>query len=148
LTAATSSPHEKLVPPETLLDTDILSLFLRAEPQVVARAKEYTEAHGRLMFSLITRYEILRGLNAKGATAQIAAFEAFCVGCTILPLTDAVVLRAAATYADLYQRGQLIGDADILIAATALENGLTLSTNNTAHFGRITSLVLTNWLTP
>jgi hypothetical protein len=44
----------------------------------------------------------------------------------VLPLTDAVVMRASDIYADLYRRGQLIGDADILIAATALDAGRTL----------------------
>ena len=41
-----------------------------------------------------------------------------------LPITDRVIERAAELYADLYKRGQLIGDADILIAATALASGL------------------------
>jgi len=40
-----------------------------------------------------------------------------------LPLTDAIVIRAATIYADLHQRGTLIGDADILIAATGSNTG-------------------------
>ena len=34
---------------------------------------------------------------------------------------------------------------DLLLAATAWVNGLTLVTNNTAHFGRVGSLTLDNW---
>ena len=34
----------------------------------------------------------------------------------------------------------LIADADILIAATALENSLVVATNNLADFGRIAGL--------
>ena len=49
------------------------------------------------------------------------------------------------TYADLHRRGKLIGDADILIAATAIENNLTLVSNNQTHFSRITGLELNNW---
>ncbi len=45
--------------------------------------------------------------------------------------------RASQIYADLYQQGKIIGDADILIAATAIESDLLLVTNNTAHFSRI-----------
>jgi tRNA(fMet)-specific endonuclease VapC len=39
-------------------------------------------------------------------------------------------------------------DADILIAATALEHGLLLATGNTAHLGRIPGLQVTNWRQP
>jgi tRNA(fMet)-specific endonuclease VapC len=53
----------------------------------------------------------------------------------------------AAIYGQLHQRGQLIGDADLLIAATALENDMALATNNVNHFQRIPVLTLINWLT-
>lgn len=95
---------------------------------------------------MITRYEILRGLHAKNATAQLAAFDRLCSVSTILPLTDATVIRAATIYADLYQRGALIGDADILIAATGLEHRLLMVTNNESHYQRIAGFRLENWL--
>ena len=42
--------------------------------------------------------------------------------------------------------GELIGDADILIAASALSNGCGIVTNNEAHFRRIADLQVENWL--
>jgi predicted nucleic acid-binding protein len=36
-------------------------------------------------------------------------------------------------------------DADIFIAATALENGLRLATHNHSHFSRISGLIIGNW---
>jgi tRNA(fMet)-specific endonuclease VapC len=39
-------------------------------------------------------------------------------------------------------------DADILVAATALEHGLPVATANTAHFSRIEGLSLQNWIGP
>jgi tRNA(fMet)-specific endonuclease VapC len=63
----------------------------------------------------------------------------------IVPITEAIISRASDIYADLYKCGQLIGDADILIAATALEHGLVLSTNNEHHFSRISGLTIDNW---
>ena len=53
--------------------------------------------------------------------------------------------RAALIYADLYRRGELIGDADILIAATALVENLVLGTNNERHFRRVAGLAVENW---
>jgi len=128
-----------------LIDTDILSLMLRNHSIVMIQAKTYLQVYQRFTFSLITRYEILRGLKSKQATAQLVAFERLCTVSLILPLTDEVIMQAANIYADLHQRGVLIGDADILIAATAMVNNLTLVTNNTKHFKRIHQLRLSNW---
>jgi tRNA(fMet)-specific endonuclease VapC len=131
-----------------ILDTVTLSAIMRQNSLALAHARTYLAAHHRFTLSLITRYEILRGLKAKRATRQQNAFEQFCLSNTILPLTDAIIVRAAEIYADLHQRGMLIGDADILIAVTALEHGLELVTNNTNHYGRIAGLPLSNWLIP
>jgi len=130
----------------TLLDTNILSAIMRREPQVTARARAYLLEHRRFTFSVITRYEVMRGLLAKGAVRQQQAFEQLCAVSTVLPLTDEAAHQAAAIYADLHNRGALIGDADILIAATAIVNGLAVATNNEAHFARITFVTIENWL--
>lgn len=129
-----------------LVDTDILSEILKQRDDNVLRAaRVYLDRWQRFTFSVLTRYEILRGLRAKGAVRQELAFDALCRLSQVLPLTDPIVVRAAAIYADLQLRGKLIGDADILIAATALEYGLTLATGNTAHFERIPGLQVISW---
>jgi tRNA(fMet)-specific endonuclease VapC len=132
--------------PESLVDTDILSAIMKGNPLAVARGGEYLADHGSLALSIITRYEILRGLKAKGATAQVKAFDQLCANCRILPLTEDVVVRAAEVYASLKQRGEPIGDADILIGASALVHGLGIVTNNEDHFRRIPGLQVSNWL--
>ena len=132
--------------PAALLDTDILSAVMRQSPIALTRARAYLAVHHRLTFSIITRYEVLRGLYAKNAMAQLAAFDRLCSVSTILPLSDAIVIRAATIYGDLHQRGVLIGDADILIAATGLEHGLIVVTNNESHYQRIAGIQLDNWL--
>lgn len=129
-----------------LLDTDTLSAILRRNPVVTDRAQNYLRTHQRFTFSIITRYEILRGLKAKRATRQQAAFDRFCAANTILPLSEAIIVQATETYADLYRRGALIGDADILIAATAIVEKRDLATNNERHFERIKGLNIDNWL--
>lgn len=129
-----------------LLDTDILSALMRGIPAAVARAGPYLAEQERFRFSVITRYEILRGLKAKGASAQIDAFARFCAASDILPLTDEIADVAADVYAHLYASGQPIGDADILIAATALVHHLAVVTNNEGHFRRIPGIDVENWL--
>ena len=88
-------------PAQALLDTDILSAIMRREHAVVTEARNYLSIYPQLAISIITRYEILRGLNAKRATAQMANFEVLCASMQILPLTDAIIVRAADIYADL-----------------------------------------------
>lgn len=107
--------------------------------------RTYLAEHERLAFSIITRYELLRGLKAKRARAQEGAFTLLCQASLILPLTDQVVERAATLYGELHRQGALLPDADLLIAATALEAQRTLVTNNLAHFQRIPHLLIDNW---
>lgn len=135
-----------MIPPQALLDTDILSALMRKHPVATLRAQVYLAVHHRFTFSIITRYEVLRGLKAKGAIVQLTAFDRLCAASHIVPLTDEIVVREAEIYADLYQRGALISDADILIAASALVNRLTVVTNNEDHFSRIAGLRVENWL--
>lgn len=80
------------------------------------------------------------------ALLELQAFDRLCAGSRIVPLTDEAVVKASEIYAELRRRGQPIGDADILIAASALVNGLQLVTNNEDHFTRIPGLIVENWL--
>ena len=132
--------------PPGLLDTDMLSEVMRArDPRVRESAQRYLTEHGCFTFSIITRYEILRGLKARDATRQVALFEHQCARSTVLPLTDPIIAQATDIYADLYKRGELISDADILIAATAAAHGLSRITGNVAHFQRISGLQILSW---
>jgi len=130
--------------PRALLDTDTLSAVMRGLPPVLAKAREYLAEHGAFSFSIITRYEILRGLKAKNAVVQLQAFDQFCAGSRVVPLTDDAVVRASEIYAELRRRGELIGDADILIGGSALVHDLAVVTNNEVHFCRISGLVVEN----
>jgi len=120
-----------------LLDTDILSAVMRKNPMATKSARSYL---------IITRYEILRGLYVKASKKQLSSFDKMCANSRILPITEEIIEQAANLYADLYRKGDLISDADILIAATAIKHGLAVVTNNQKHFCRIQNLSLANWL--
>ena len=131
---------------KAVLDTDTLSAIMRRNSEAMSNARAYLSSHLQLSISIVTRYEILRGLNAKNAASQAALFHALCQSMEVFPLTDEVIVRAADIYGTLHRTGQLVGDADILIAATCLENGCEIVTNNTSHFSRVPGLVVRNWL--
>ena len=85
-------------PVQALLDTDILSAIMRKHPAAIQKARTYLEAHRQFTFSLITRYEILRGLFAKGADKQVATFDRLCSASLVLPLTGPIIVQAATRY--------------------------------------------------
>ncbi len=132
--------------PRLVIDTDVLSAIMRSHPLATTKAQAYLSIRRQFTFSIITRYEILRGLKAKNASRQAAVFDHLCVRSDILPITEFVVVEASEIYADLHKRGELIGDADILIAATAMANGLGVVTNNKSHFERVRGLAVETWL--
>jgi tRNA(fMet)-specific endonuclease VapC len=132
-----------------LWDSDVMSEFLKGrDPVVVQKAAAYLQHYNQATLSEITRYEILRGLKAKNATAQVTAFDSWCQQFQVLPLTDDIIILAADLWAGLKQTGQPIGDNDPLIAATAIHHGLPLATKNVAHFSRIPGLAIEDWTQP
>jgi predicted nucleic acid-binding protein len=128
-----------------LVDTDILSEFLRGIPRVVENAENYLQEYDAINFSIITYYEILNGLLYKDARKQLQKFTDFADLNKVLPLTISATRQSAEIYASLKKTGQPIGHTDCLIAGIALTNGLQLVTNNTDHFKRVQGLELVNW---
>jgi predicted nucleic acid-binding protein len=131
---------------QALIDTDILSEVLKAkDARVLDHAQQYLADHGRIAFSAITLYEIVRGFRATSAVRQLANFIALTENSDVLPISAAVLDRAASLWAEAYQNGHPRDDADLIIAATALEARRVLVTGNTSHFDWIAQLRLEDW---
>ena len=129
-----------------LLDTDTLSELLKQRnPQVVANAAAYLQQHGQFAISVFTRFEIVRGYKEKGATTLLTNFRVFCQHSLVIPVSDVIFDRAEDLWVSARQGGHAHNDADLIIAATAMESGRTLVTGNTAHFSWIPGLVLEDW---
>jgi tRNA(fMet)-specific endonuclease VapC len=132
-----------------LLDTDILSEVLKQRsPNVRKHARQYLRSHGQFALSAVTRFEIIRGYKERSATTPLARFLTFCGHSLILPVTDAVFDRAADLWVAARQGGHPFGDADLLIAATAIEHGRRLVTGNMSHFAWIPGLPIDDWRQP
>ena len=77
-----------------LLDTDTLSELIKGRnSRVQQKARDYLKTYGQFQFSVITRYEILRGLKAKEALRQIAIFEVQCQKSHVYPLSRHLDIR-------------------------------------------------------
>ena len=128
-----------------MLDTDILSEFLRGNPKVIAKVDEHLMEYGFISLSIITYYEILNGLLYKDARKQLLKFEELVELNKVIPLTLPMAKTAAIIQADLRKKGLEIGHTDTLIAGIAMTSELQLITNNTDHFKRIKGLEIANW---
>ena len=53
-----------------LIDTDILSYYLKGDPNVARNVKKYLDHYDIIEISIITYYEITSGLLAKNAFKQ------------------------------------------------------------------------------
>jgi predicted nucleic acid-binding protein len=129
-----------------LLDTDALNEVLKQKNAIVVRqAATYLKQHGQFAISAMTRYEVLRGLKEKQATAQLKRFELFCQNTLVLPISDLVLDRATELWVAARQTGNPCRDADLIIAATALDAQRVLVTGNTKDFSWISNLTLIDW---
>lgn len=128
-----------------LIDTDILSYYFKGEHNVVRNFEKYLETFEIIELSIITYYEILSGLQAKNAFRQLEIFEEFAKDNIVIPLTENSCKISAELYSTLKQKGEIIDDIDLLIAGIAVENEMTIVTNNEKHFQRIPGLEIENW---
>jgi tRNA(fMet)-specific endonuclease VapC len=134
--------------PRYMLDTDTCSYIMkRSHPTVLKRVQ--TVPVSDVCMSVITKAELLYGVEVSPRRAQdAAALAAFLPYVEALDFVDDAALHYAEIRADLKRRGAQIGANDLFIAAHARALGLTLVTNNTAEFERVSKLKLDNWTRP
>jgi len=129
-----------------LLDTDICIFALRDRaPQVIQRLDEL--GPGDVGVTTITTAELMFGaLHSRRPKANAGRVVTMLASLEQLAFDDYAALQFARIKAELSVRGQLIGDLDMLIAATACAAGATLVTNNVSEFERVEGLAVENWM--
>lgn len=129
-----------------LLDANIITALIKRELKIIDKIERLPTNDMPIFISVITYYEIERGLIAVNATRKLEIFNNFLDKYQILFLDDLnIAKKASQIYANLKRRGCLIQDADILIAATAIIHNLILVSND-SDLLRVEELILENWL--
>lgn len=131
-----------------LFDTDAVSELLRRRParafvswlSSIPREDQYTSA--------VVVGELFKGaFRSEEAERHLRNIEERVLpAVTVLPYDIDVAREFGRLRASLEERGELLPDADIQIAATSIHHGLTLVSGNLRHFERFEALKLSSAL--
>lgn len=124
-----------------LVDTDRVVDYLKGRPKAVELFTNLLDKG--LSISIITYGEIYEGIYfGQDPKSTQRGFLQFLRGVNVLPLNRTVMKEFARIRGKLRQEKKLIGDPDIMIAATAIVNNLTLISGNKKDFQRLERIKL------
>lgn len=134
-----------------LLDTNVLSEFMRAQPNPAVVAWLDAQPPEAVWVSAVTRAEIELGLALMPPSerqrclrsAALAMFEEDFAG-RCLPFDAAAASHYARLVAERTRQGRPISVEDAQIAAIAVAHGLALATRNTRDFEGVDALTVIN----
>lgn len=129
-----------------LFDSDIIIDLRTGVPEVLTLVDPILP--DGLIVSVITVMEVYQGLLRRPDAGEAGGeLERFLVDVAIVPVTRGIAERCAEIRSGLQRRGRSVRPRalDLLVAATAVETGLTLVTRNVAEFRDVPRLRL---LTP
>lgn len=126
-----------------MLDTNMVSYFIKAHPTVVARVVGTPMPN--LCISAITEAELLFGLAKLPQAKRLHdAVSEFLLRVDSLPWDSSVTHQYANVRAEMKKQGKVLAPLDLLIATHALSTGAILVTNDQA-FAQVPTLQLEDW---
>lgn len=128
-----------------MIDTNICIYVMKNKPEKVSkRMKEHNP--DELCISTITLAELKHGVNkSTNKEKNEIILEDFLEVIEILPFDVKAAVEYGKICAYLQSQGTPIGPFDMLIAAHALSESLTIVTNNVREFERVPGLIIENW---
>ncbi len=128
-----------------LLDTNILSDLVR-NPQGKVAEQIAKAGEASVCTSVVVAAELRYGAAKSNSTRLVERIDMILSALEILPLEPPSDRQYAAIRHYLARQGMPIGPNDLLIAANALSNNLTVVTANVGEFSRVPGLKVENWL--
>jgi tRNA(fMet)-specific endonuclease VapC len=126
-----------------LLDTNICIYYIKGLYNLKSKFADIGPEN--CFISEITLAELKFGVaKSQSKEKNQNALENFLSGIQILPVFPALDIYASEK-ARLQKAGKIIDEFDLLIGATAVSFDLTLVTNNTSHFIRLSDIKLDDW---
>lgn len=129
-----------------LLDTDICSAHLKGRGSLTHK---FLQHMGNLHVSAITVGELYTWSSRATAPPQrLRGLLDFLKDMKFLDVTEAVARKFGEVRATLLDAGKPMPEMDLMIAATALSNNLTLVTHNVSDYASVAGLRIDDWLVP
>ena len=127
-----------------LLDTDICIELLRGNSQVIDKRQGYEE---KVAISFMSVAELFYGAEKSDNTGKNnRLIEEFLLTIEVIHSDLEILKKIGELKTVLGTGGNILADADILIAATTLAKCNMLITGNVNHFRRIEELKIENWI--
>lgn len=128
-----------------LLDTNIISYWMRGDKRIIDRIKKCAPVD--LSMSTVTLAEIFYGIEKspikkKERRSKIKKISSIL---SLYSFDEAAAGKYAVIRAQLEREGQVISERDIQIASIALANKLTIITHNVREFQRVNKLNVEDW---
>jgi tRNA(fMet)-specific endonuclease VapC len=118
----------------TILDTDIFVALLKGTPDAIQKITSLEEKGDPISTTIITAYELLKGAYLSHRYQEnLAKITDIISNMQILDLSFNACEEAAKIYKELKNKGCMVGEFDILIAAIARTNNEVLVTRD-EHF--------------
>ncbi len=130
---------------EYALDANILSDLVR-NPQGAVAAQIKQVGENTVCTSIVVAAELRYGALKSNSAQLSERIELILSALEILPLEQPADHQYAVLRHHLTVQGTPIGPNDLLIAAHALANELTVVTANVGEFSRVPGLKVVNWL--
>ncbi|HKM73610.1 MAG TPA: type II toxin-antitoxin system VapC family toxin [Stellaceae bacterium] len=128
-----------------MLDTNICIYGIKNRPD--ALRERFDQLAEALCISTITLGELLYGVEKSARRSQnLQAVEQFAARLEVLLFSAKAAAHFGQIRAELARVGWPCGAYDMLIAAHARSEGLTLVTNNVREFQRMPRLRIDNWV--
>ena len=135
-----------------LFDTNILSELMRPQPEPKVQNWVAVQDLGALFLSVVCIGELETGFTTMQDAARRARLEAslerhlrLLFPGRVLPVTQVIAARWGRLGGMRELAGQPLSAPDGMIAATALEHGLTLVTRNVKDFAGLGVVLLNPW---
>ncbi len=128
-----------------LLDTNVCIVYLNQRSSRVAERLETLFPSDIAVCPVVVAELFYGAMKSRRVADTFARQREFLQPFVSLPFDDRAAERYAGIRAGLEEKGTPIGPNDLLIAAIALANNLTLVTANTREFRRIEALRCEDW---
>ena len=127
------------------LDTSVAIEFLRENKAVVEKIGRVHAERGEICITPVALCELYKGvfLSLKKDT-QLPIMEQFIESLILLDFTRDASRLFGELYAQLYSKGKMTQENDLMIAAIAKAHGATLITRNKKHFEH-TGIKIEEW---